>query len=84
MTPRQKRQYLEGLGKTAMAPRKSWLGKAFCLQMFSRGGLNLSLRSGAKMFAEARPRQNLAGIRAGMSSGERTGLIKRSSVLQQR
>lgn len=31
MTPRQKRQYLEGLGKTAMAPRKSWLGKSILL-----------------------------------------------------
>ncbi len=31
MTPRQKRQYFEGLGKTAMAPRKSWLGKSILL-----------------------------------------------------
>lgn len=31
MTPRQKRQYLEGLGITAMAPRKSWLGKSILL-----------------------------------------------------
>lgn len=31
MTPRQKRQYLEGLCKTAMAPRKSWLGKSILL-----------------------------------------------------
>lgn len=31
MTPRQKRQYLEGLGKTALAPRKSWLGKSILL-----------------------------------------------------
>lgn len=31
MTLRQKRQYFEGLGKTAMAPRKSWLGKSILL-----------------------------------------------------
>lgn len=31
MTPRQKRQYFEGLGKTAIAPRKSWLGKSILL-----------------------------------------------------
>lgn len=31
MTPRQKRHYFEGLGKTAMAPRKSWLGKSILL-----------------------------------------------------
>ncbi|VFS40724.1 Uncharacterised protein [Enterobacter cancerogenus] len=40
MTPRQKRQYFEGLGKTAMAPRKSWLGKSILLTMCSLGGLN--------------------------------------------
>lgn len=37
MTPRQKRQYLEGLGKTAMAPRKSWLGKSILLTDIQSG-----------------------------------------------
>ncbi|MHA1085966.1 hypothetical protein [Enterobacter ludwigii] len=37
MTPRQKRQYLEGLGKTAMAPRKSWLGKSILLNDVQSG-----------------------------------------------
>ncbi|MFL4290730.1 hypothetical protein P9445_01455 [Enterobacter asburiae] len=37
MTPRQKRQYLEGLGKTAMSPRKSWLGKSILLTDIQSG-----------------------------------------------
>ena len=37
MTPRQKRQYLEGLVKTAMAPRKSWLGKSILLNDVQSG-----------------------------------------------
>ncbi|KTQ46000.1 hypothetical protein [Enterobacter cancerogenus] len=37
MTPRQRRQYLEGLGKTAMAPRKSWLGKSILLNDVQSG-----------------------------------------------
>lgn len=37
MTPRQKRQYLEGLGKTAMASRKSWLGKSILLNDVQSG-----------------------------------------------
>ena len=37
MTPRQKRQYFEGLGKTAMAPRKSWLGKSILLTDIQSG-----------------------------------------------
>lgn len=37
MTPRQKRQYFEGLGKTAMAPRKSWLGKSILLNDVQSG-----------------------------------------------
>lgn len=37
MTPRQKRQYIEGLGKTAMAPRKSWLGKSILLNDVQSG-----------------------------------------------
>lgn len=37
MTPRQKRQYLEGLGKTAMASRKSWLGKSILLTDIQSG-----------------------------------------------
>ncbi|HID4550007.1 TPA: hypothetical protein ACXE7R_004311 [Enterobacter cloacae] len=37
MTPRQKRQYLEVLGKTAMAPRKSWLGKSILLNDVQSG-----------------------------------------------
>jgi hypothetical protein len=28
MTPRQRRNHIEALGKAAIAPRKSWLGKA--------------------------------------------------------
>lgn len=37
MTPRQRRQYFEGLGKTAMAPRKSWLGKSILLNDVQSG-----------------------------------------------
>lgn len=37
MTPRQKRQYFKGLGKTAMAPRKSWLGKSILLTDIQSG-----------------------------------------------
>lgn len=37
MTPRQKRQYIEGLEKTAMAPRKSWLGKSILLNDVQSG-----------------------------------------------
>jgi len=37
MTPRQRRQYFEGLGKTAMAPRKSWLGKSVLLNDVQSG-----------------------------------------------
>ncbi|WP_163333073.1 hypothetical protein [Enterobacter bugandensis] len=37
MTPRQKRQYFEGLGKTAMAPRKNWLGKSILLTDIQSG-----------------------------------------------
>ncbi len=31
MTPRQRRNHIEALGKAAMAPRKSWLGKSILL-----------------------------------------------------
>lgn len=37
MTPRQRRQYFEGLGKTAMAPRKRWLGKSILLNDVQSG-----------------------------------------------
>jgi hypothetical protein len=37
MTPRQKRQYFDGLGKTAMAPRRSWLGKSILLTDIQSG-----------------------------------------------
>lgn len=37
MTPRQRRQYFEGLGKTVMAPRKSWLGKSILLNDVQSG-----------------------------------------------
>ncbi|MBJ5866955.1 hypothetical protein JGL56_04320 [Salmonella enterica subsp. enterica serovar Derby] len=37
MTPRQKRQYFEGLGKTVMASRKSWLGKSSLLTVVQSG-----------------------------------------------
>ncbi|WP_336667007.1 hypothetical protein [Enterobacter mori] len=37
MTPRQRRQYFEGLGKTAMAPRKSWLGKSILMNDLQSG-----------------------------------------------
>jgi hypothetical protein len=31
MTPRQRRNHIEALGKAAIAPRKSWLGKSMLL-----------------------------------------------------
>ena len=31
MTPRQRRNHIEALGKAAAAPRKSWLGKSMLL-----------------------------------------------------
>ena len=37
MTPRQKRQYFDGLGKAAMAPRRSWLGKSILLTDIQSG-----------------------------------------------
>lgn len=37
MTPRQRRQYFEGLEKTAIAPRKSWLGKSILLNDVQSG-----------------------------------------------
>ena len=37
MTPRQRHQYFEGLGKTSMAPRKSWLGKSILLNDVQSG-----------------------------------------------
>mgnify|MGYP000985309582 FL=1 len=37
MTPRQRRNHIEALGKAAMAPRKSWLGKSILLNDVQSG-----------------------------------------------
>lgn len=37
MTPRQRRNHIEALGKAAMAPRKSWLGKSILLNDIQSG-----------------------------------------------
>lgn len=37
MTPRQRRNHLEALGKAASAPRKSWLGKCILLTGIQSG-----------------------------------------------
>jgi hypothetical protein len=65
MTPRQKRQYLEGLGKTAMAPRKSWLGKSILLTDIQSGWIKSLLTVWGNLYAAERPRPNRAAIRAG-------------------
>ena len=43
MTPRQRRNHIEALGKAAMAPRKSWLGKSILLNDIQSGWIK-SLR----------------------------------------
>lgn len=59
MTPRQRRQYFEGLGKTAMAPRKSWLGKSVLLNDVQSGWIKSLLtvwgESGRGGTAPAKP-----------------------------
>lgn len=65
MTPRQKRQYFEGLGKTAMAPRKSWLGKSILLNDVQSGWIKSLLTVWGNASAVAQHRRNHAGTPAG-------------------
>lgn len=48
MTPRQRRNHFEALGKAASAPRKSWLGKCILLTGIQSGWIKSLLTTWGK------------------------------------
>lgn len=52
MTPHQRRNHFEALGKAASAPRKSWLGKSILLTGINPDGLNPCSPHGARVWEE--------------------------------
>ena len=56
MTPRQRRNHFETLGKTASAPRKSWLGKCILLTGIQSGWIKSLLTTRGRVGGKTAPR----------------------------
>lgn len=77
MTPRQRRNHLEALGKAASAPRKSWLGKCILLTGIQSGGLNPCSLYGARVWEEKLHPVCCEVMHAGMLLKDGFGQIRR-------
>lgn len=79
MTPRQRRNHFEALGKAASAPRKSWLGKCILLTGIQSGWIKSLLTTWGKVWEEKQRLVCREDMRAGMCLRDGTGQIRHSS-----
>lgn len=73
MTPRQRRNHFEALGKAAAAPRKSWLGKCILLTGIQSGWIKSLLTTWGEVWEEKQHPVCRGAMRAGMCLRDGTG-----------
>ncbi len=82
MTPRQRRNHIEALGKAASAPRKSWLGKSMLLTGIQSAWIKSLLTTWGEGVSGEQPHDCLALMHAGMFLRAGDGRIRHCLALQ--